>query len=171
MLESRKFDAAALDDDTARDLSCVRFISSSGAMFSAEVKAGLLEHLPQAAIADIIAASEGTMGLSISTTDAPAETGRFQPATGVIVVSEDGRHLEPGSPEPGLVALPGSAERYYKDDAESAATFRVIDGRRYTIPGDCATIDADGTITLLGRARRASTPPARRSTRKRSKRS
>ena len=142
---------AALNENSSRDLSCVRFISSSGTMFSAEVKAGLLEHLPRAVILDVIGASEGTMGMSIATVDAPAQTGRFQPGPGVIVVTEDGRRLEPGTGEPGLVALPGGAEGYYKDEAKSAATFPIIDGRRYTIPGDWATIDADGTLTLLGR--------------------
>ena len=40
---------------------------------------------------------------------------------------------------------------YYKDPDKSAATFQVIDGVRYTIPGDFATVDADGTMRLLGR--------------------
>jgi len=120
-------------------------------MFSAENKAGLLAHLPRAVIIDIIGASEGAMGMSIATADVPAQTGRFQPGPGVIVITEDGRRLEPGTGEPGLVALPGGAEGYYKDEAKSATTFRVIDGQRYTIPGDFATIDADGSLTLLGR--------------------
>jgi fatty-acyl-CoA synthase len=142
---------AALNENSSRDLTCVRYIMSSGTMFSSEVKAGLLAHLPQAMIIDVIGASEGAMGMSIATADAPAQTGRFQPAPGVIVITEDGRRLEPGAEEPGLVALPGGAEGYYKDDAKTAATFKVIDGRRYTIPGDFATIDAGGTLTLLGR--------------------
>ena len=142
---------AALNGNSSRDLTCVRFISSSGTMFSAEVKAGILEHLPRAVIIDVIGASEGIMGMSIATLEAPAQTGRFQPGPGVIVIAEDGRRLEPGTGEPGLVALPGGAEAYYKDEAKSAATFRFIDGQRYTIPGDYATIDAGGTLTLLGR--------------------
>lgn len=141
----------ALNENSSRDLTCVRFILSSGTMFSSEVKIGLLEHLPRAMIMDIIGASEGAMGMSIATADAPVQTGRFQPAPGVIVVTEDGRRVEPGAAEPGLVALPGGAEGYYKDDAKTAATFRIIDGRRYTIPGDFATIEADGSLTLLGR--------------------
>jgi fatty-acyl-CoA synthase len=40
---------------------------------------------------------------------------------------------------------------YYKDETKSAATFRVLAGRRWSIPGDFATVEADGTITLLGR--------------------
>jgi fatty-acyl-CoA synthase len=102
-------------------------------------------------IIDIIAASEGSMGMSIATVDTPAETGRFQPLPGVIVITEDGRPIEPGSGQPGLVALPGGADEYYKDAAKSAGTFRVIDGRHYTVPGDLAIPEADGSLTLLGR--------------------
>jgi len=141
----------ALRDGPRRDLGFVRMIASSGAMFSAEVKAGLLDHASNAILIDLIAASEGTMGMSISTAAAPAPTGRFLPAPGVIVVTDDDREVEPGSEEAGMVALPGGAEGYYKDEAKTAATFREIGGRRYTIPGDWATVDADGTIALLGR--------------------
>jgi fatty-acyl-CoA synthase len=141
----------ALNEDASRDLACVRFITSSGAMFSAEVKSGLLGHLPQAVIIDLIAASEGTMGMSISTADALAPTGRFRPSRGVMVLTESGHPVEPGSGHAGLVALPGGAEGYYKDEAKTAATFRVLDGQRYTIPGDYATVEADGTLVLLGR--------------------
>jgi fatty-acyl-CoA synthase len=143
---------AELDRGTARDLSSVRSISSSGAMFSAEVKQGLLGHLPSAMILDLIASTEGTMGMSISTAAAPVETGRFRPGKGVIVIAEDGREVAPGSGEPGLVAVPGAgAEGYHKDEAKSAATFRTIGGQRYTVPGDWATVEADGTLVLLGR--------------------
>ncbi len=141
----------ALLEDRRRDLTWVRSIASSGAMFSNEVKAALLQHLPQAMIIDIIGASEGAMGMSVATIDTPAETGRFHPNPGVIVVTEDGRQVEPGSGEAGLVALPGGAECYYKDAAKSAATFREIDGRRYTVPGDFATVNPDGSLNLLGR--------------------
>ncbi len=40
---------------------------------------------------------------------------------------------------------------YYKDPEKTAATFRTVNGVRYSIPGDYATVDADGTIRLLGR--------------------
>ncbi len=58
----------------------------------------------------------------------------------------------PGSGEQGLIALRGRVPvGYYKDEAKSAATFRVIDGVRYSIPGDWASVEADGTLKLLGR--------------------
>ena len=68
------------------------------------------------------------------------------------MLTEDGRDVVPGSGERGLLAVTGALPSgYYKDDAKSAATWREIDGTRYAIPGDWATVDADGSITLLGR--------------------
>ncbi|MGH9188343.1 MAG: AMP-binding enzyme, partial [Acidimicrobiales bacterium] len=40
---------------------------------------------------------------------------------------------------------------YYKDADKTAATFLTIDGKRYSVPGDYATVESDGTLTLLGR--------------------
>ena len=141
----------ALRDHPGRDLGSVSLVASSGAMFSSEVKEGLLEFLDHAYIADIIAATEGAMGLAITSASHPTPTGTFTPWPGVVVVGEGDRILEPGSDEIGLVALPGGAESYFKDPEKTAATFRVINGVRYTLPGDFATISADGTLTLLGR--------------------
>ena len=68
------------------------------------------------------------------------------------VFTDDGRRVEPGSGEMGMVAVGGFIPvGYYKDEAKSAATFRTIDGRRWSIPGDFATVNADGSIHLLGR--------------------
>jgi acyl-CoA synthetase (AMP-forming)/AMP-acid ligase II len=141
-----------LDEQPDRwDLTSVRIMASAGAMFSTEVKEGLLGHVPGMGILDLIAASEGSMGMSISVAGAVAPTGTFTPGPGVIVLDEDGRRIEPGSDEPGIVALPGGAAGYFKDEAKTAKTFKVIDGVRYTLPGDWATVSADGTLTLLGR--------------------
>jgi acyl-CoA synthetase (AMP-forming)/AMP-acid ligase II len=141
----------ALVDHPGRDLSSVSLVASSGAMFSTEVKAGLLDYLDNAYIADIIAATEGAMGLAISTRSRPMPTGTFTPWPGVVLVGEGYRILTPGSDEIGQVAVPGSTDSYFKDPEKTADTFRLIDGVRYTIPGDFATMGADGTLTLLGR--------------------
>jgi fatty-acyl-CoA synthase len=143
----------ALDEGPKRDLACLRGILSSGAMFSTEVKTRLLDHLPGAVIIDYMAASEGLMGYSVSAHGVPIVTGRFVPVPGVKVLTEDGREVAPGSGEPGLVAVSGEGVPlgYYHDEAKTASTFRVIDGVRYSIPGDWATVEADGQITLLGR--------------------
>ena len=66
--------------------------------------------------------------------------------------TDDGRRVEPGSGEMGMVAVGGFIPvGYYKDEAKTAATFRTVEGRRWSIPGDFATVNADGTIHLLGR--------------------
>ena len=136
----------------SRDLSTLKVVSSSGAMFSAEVRTGLLQRLPQVMIIDYIAATEGLMGVSLSMNGAVAPTGRFMPAPGVKVLTDDGREVAAGSEETGMVALTaGVPDGYYKDEAKSAATFREIGGVRYSIPGDWATVGGDGLITLLGR--------------------
>jgi fatty-acyl-CoA synthase len=60
--------------------------------------------------------------------------------------------VTPGSDEIGVLAVGGYIPAgYYKDEAKSAATFRMFGGRRWSVPGDFASVDADGTITLLGR--------------------
>lgn len=142
----------ALDDGPTRDLSSVRLIMSSGAMFSTPVKTGLLEHLQGAAIVDYIAATEGGMGASISTYGSPALTGHFTPGPDVKVLREDGTEVVPGSGEAGLIAIGGSIpDGYFKDPEKTAATFRVLGGARYSVPGDWATVEDDGSMVLLGR--------------------
>ena len=70
----------------------------------------------------------------------------------VKVFNEDDEEVEPGSGEMGMIGTPGNVPLgYYKDPEKSAATFREIKGVRYSFPGDFATIEADGSITLLGR--------------------
>ena len=69
-----------------------------------------------------------------------------------VINEETGRDVAPGTDEVGLVAMGGRIPvGYFKDAEKSAATFRVFDGMRYSVPGDYATVDADGTVKLLGR--------------------
>jgi fatty-acyl-CoA synthase len=92
------------------------------------------------------------MGASISTKANPAPTGRFQPGPNVKVFGDDGREVVPGSGEMGMVGVSGVIpDGYYKDEAKTAKTFRTIDGVRYSFPGDWATVEADGSLVLLGR--------------------
>jgi fatty-acyl-CoA synthase len=135
------------------DLSSVLVISSSGVMWSHDNKQGLLRHMPQAVLFDSFGSSEAVgLGASVSAAGAAEETARFAITENNAVFTDDGRRVEPGSGDIGMVAVGGFLPvGYYKDDAKSAATFRVIDGRRWSIPGDFATVNADGTIHLLGR--------------------
>jgi fatty-acyl-CoA synthase len=79
------------------------------------------------------------------------ETAAFRPQPGVRVIGDDGCDVRPGSGQVGVIAIPGGAEGYHKDPAKTAATFPIIDGVRYTVAGDHATIEADGSIRFVGR--------------------
>ena len=136
---------------TPYDLSTLRQITSSGVMWSEETKRGLLEHHDMV-LADIMGSTEGGMGSSITTRETSARTARFELNDGVRVITEDDRFVEPGSGEIGRVATSNFVPLgYYKDEAKSAETFREVEGVRYSFPGDFATVEADGSITLLGR--------------------
>ena len=181
LLENRSFDAAELFDLVERhgvnvlvivgdafakpmlraldanpgkwDLSSVLVVLSSGVMWSEPVKQGLLKHHPSMILADSLGSSEAVgMGSSASTGDAAAKTAKFNLGPNAVVVSEDGTLVEPGSGEIGRLGIKGRVPvGYYKDEAKTAATFPTIDGIRYSLPGDFAQVEADGTITLLGR--------------------
>jgi 3-oxocholest-4-en-26-oate---CoA ligase len=142
---------AAHDRGHPYDLSSVKHVISSGVMWSAEVKQGLLKHHDMV-LMDTMGSTEGGMASAVSTRAAGAQTAKFQLSEGVRVFTDDGRIVQPGSNETGKIGLSGSVPiGYYKDPKKSAETFRVIDGVRYSFPGDYARVEADGTITLLGR--------------------
>src|SRR5829696_10517801 len=102
---------------------------------------------------DSLGSSEAIgMASSTVTADDAAQTASFQIGPNTRVVMDDGRDVVWGSGELGRVAMRGFTPiGYYKDPEKSAATFQVIDGVRYSIPGDFATVDTDGTVRLLGR--------------------
>src|SRR4029079_765295 len=110
--------------------------------------------LPNAQLSDGFASSEAFgMGGSVSSRkEGVRSTGTFTLGDDARVVTEDGRDVVPGSGEPGLVAVGGPQPLgYYKDPEKTAKTFRVSDAKRYSIPGDWATVGADGKLQLLGR--------------------
>jgi acyl-CoA synthetase (AMP-forming)/AMP-acid ligase II len=144
----------ALDAEPDRwDVSSLRVIISSGVMWSKETKDGLLRHNQRLILVDALGSSEAVgMATSATTADSAAASGSFRLAANTRVITEDGADVVPGSGELGLVAMSGPMPLgYYKDPEKTAATFRTIDGVRHTIPGDWATVDADGTVRLLGR--------------------
>ena len=135
------------------DVSSVLVIVSSGVMWSVENKRGLLEHMPQAMLNDGFSSSEAIgMGASVMTKAGEVQTAKFMLGERCRVFDEDDQPVEPGSGRRGLVAIgPPNPIGYYKDPDKTARTFRVIDGVRYSIPGDWCEVAADGTLTLLGR--------------------
>jgi 3-oxocholest-4-en-26-oate---CoA ligase len=145
---------AALDAEPGRyDLSSVAGVVSSGVMWSVEVKRGLLRHMPQAVLQDGFSSSEAIgMGASVMTSAGEVQTAKFMIGERCRVFDENDRPVAPGSGVAGLVALgPPNPVGYYKDADKTARTFRVIDGVRYSIPGDWCLVEPDGTLTLLGR--------------------
>ena len=144
----------ALDLDPDRwDLSRLKVVSSSGMAWSASVKERLLAHAPAALLIDFLNASEASgMGRSLTSSKRSASGSRFQLGKNACVIDEDGQPIASGSAKAGRLAVRGHIPLgYYKDPEKTAATFPVVDGIRYAVPGDLATIDADGAITLLGR--------------------
>lgn len=144
----------ALDAHPGRyDLSSLMMISSSGVMWSQENKAGLLRHIPQVVLFDSFGSSEAVgMGGSVSAAGAATETAKFQLGPTCAVFTEDGRRVQPGSGERGLVAVGGFIPLgYYGDEVKTAQTFRMFEGQRWSVPGDWAEILSDGTLVLLGR--------------------
>jgi 3-oxocholest-4-en-26-oate---CoA ligase len=138
-------------DGVAYDLSSVEAIASSGTIWSAEVKDGLTSRL-DAVLLDTLGSTEGG-GYALATTSRAGSVGtaRFSLLAGTRVLAEDGGEVAPGSAEPGLLATPTGAFGYYKDPDKTARTFRKINGQGYVVTGDWATVDADGTVRLLGR--------------------
>jgi fatty-acyl-CoA synthase len=143
-----------LDENEGRwDLSSLFMIASSGVMFSEESKQGLLRHIPTMMIIDAFSSSEAVgMGQSVSTAGGTSNTAKFMLGENTKVITEDGRAVEPGSSEIGRVAVGGFQPiGYYKDEEKTKATFIEFEGRRYSCPGDWAQVEADGSLTLLGR--------------------
>jgi len=135
------------------DLSSIFLILSSGVMWSAPVKQALLARNPRMRLMDSVGSSEG-VGFASKLEGDPegTTTARFRLSDLARVLTEDGREVEPGSGERGRLALGGPLPiGYYKDPEKSEQTWPTIGGQRYSIPGDFATVESDGSIVLLGR--------------------
>ncbi len=145
---------AALDAHPGQwDLTSLVGIISSGVMWSEETKQGLLGHHAGMLLVDAFSSSEALgMGNSVSSARSAARTAQFTLGPEVRVIAPDGTDVVAGSGQSGVLALGGRIPLgYYKDETKSAATFRVIDGTRYSVPGDYAEVGEDGSIHLLGR--------------------
>jgi acyl-CoA synthetase (AMP-forming)/AMP-acid ligase II len=132
----------ALDAEPDRwDISSLETISSSGALFSETVVRALLRHNPDMSVVDVVGASEA-MGVAFATwtTDSTFTAGHFVPSPDTRVL-DDGRLARRGNIPVG----------YYKDPERSAAVFPIIDGERWSVPGDYAALADDGSLLLYGR--------------------
>ena len=137
------------------DLSNLFAVVSSAALFSAPVKDRYFVHLPNIMITDAIGSSEsGNNGMTVVTKDTTAmKSGPTVSRLGdTVVFDEDMVQVEPGSGVIGKIARSGDIPvGYYNDPVKTAEVFITVDGTRYVMPGDFATVESDGSITLLGR--------------------
>lgn len=144
----------ALDASPTRwNIRSLKAVSSSGMMWGQSNKERLLVHAPGAVLVDFLNSSEASgMGRAVTSTGRAAQPARFRLGQNAFVIDDDNRTVAPGSGVRGRIAVRGGVPiGYYGDPVKSAATFPLIDGVRCAIPGDYAMVEADGSITLLGR--------------------
>ncbi|MDJ0785377.1 MAG: acyl-CoA synthetase [Myxococcota bacterium] len=143
-------------DPDAYDVSSLIVVASTAAVFSPSVKQQYKKRMPNLILIDSVGSSEaGFNGTNMYDPSAPKREGAgvsVAPGKDTVVIDEDGKPVAPGSGVIGKIARSGNVPvEYYKDPEKSAKTFPVIDGVRYSVPGDNAMVEEDGSITLLGR--------------------
>ena len=134
------------------DMSTLMALGSGGALLSPTMKQRLADQLPAVMVVDAFGSSEtGQLGGSQAADD-PYGSPRLQVDERTAVFDDDGMPVVAGSGAVGRLARGGRVPlRYHGDPDKSAATFIEVDGRRWALPGDLATVDADGVIVVLGR--------------------
>jgi acyl-CoA synthetase (AMP-forming)/AMP-acid ligase II len=135
------------------DLSSLIVIGSGGAVLSSTAKGRIADLLPNIMVVDGFGSSEtGVVGSKLHTAGDTSTTPTFTVNDQTQVLGDDGKPVTPGSGQVGRVARRGHVPLgYYKDEAKTKATFIEVDGERWVLPGDNATVEADGTVVLLGR--------------------
>jgi acyl-CoA synthetase (AMP-forming)/AMP-acid ligase II len=137
------------------DASSLVTVASTAAVFSATVKERYLDRFPNLIIADAVGSTEtGYNGVRVIVRGGEEKPGlptvRMGPDT--VVLDDDMNIVQPGSGVIGRMARGGNVPlRYHKDPERSASTFVTVEGRRYSVSGDFAVVEPDGTMTLLGR--------------------
>ncbi|MBX7432013.1 acyl-CoA synthetase [Mycobacterium sp. Y57] len=136
------------------DLSSLFLLASTAALFSTSIKEKFLELLPNRIITDSIGSSETGFGGTSIVAKGQSNTGgpRVTIDKNTVVLDENGDEVVPGSGVRGVIAKRGHIPvGYYKDPKKTAETFKTFNGVRYAIPGDFAVVEADGSVTMLGR--------------------
>ena len=135
------------------DLSSLAVVANGGALLTPTAKQRLIDAKPGLIVVDGVGSSETGAQMSHMSTPGAVSTGKFNASPDTSVAAEDlSTILQPGHDGMGWLAQRGYVPLGYKGDAaKTAATFPVIDGVRYSVPGDRARHLADGAIELLGR--------------------
>jgi 3-oxocholest-4-en-26-oate---CoA ligase len=140
--------------DSQYDLSSLFLLASTAALFSTSIKEKFLELLPNRIITDSIGSSETGFGGTSIVAKGQSHTGgpRVTIDKTTVVLDDAGNEVVPGSGVRGMIAKRGHIPvGYFKDEKKTAETFKTFNGVRYAIPGDFAEVEADGTVTMLGR--------------------
>ncbi|MGV0791471.1 AMP-binding protein [Mycolicibacterium sp. XJ1819] len=126
-------------------LDSLSVLSSSGAVWSPEVRQRLSQHLPNIRLIDNFGSTEALVSRDV-------DGKGFQARSGLVVLGADNRPVAAGSDEVGVIATAGRLPLgYLNDPGKTAQMFREVDGKRHLLIGDEAMVNADGTIRLLGR--------------------
>ncbi len=132
------------------DLSSWFYLGSGGAIFSKAVRADIAALMPDLMLGDNFGASESGVDGQMSLGDDGLM--RMSPNPSVTVIDDRFQSVAPGSDDIGFVARTGHVPvAYHNDPEKTAKTFPVIDGVRWSVLGDMARIETDGTIVVLGR--------------------
>jgi acyl-CoA synthetase (AMP-forming)/AMP-acid ligase II len=144
--------AAAIERGSA-DVSSLAVVANGGALLTPTTKQRLIDAKPGLVVVDGVGSSETGAQLTHLSAPGAVSTGTFKPGPDTFVVSEDmGEVLAPAHDGIGWLAQRGYVPLGYKGDAaKTAATFPIVGGVRYAVPGDRARHLADGAIELLGR--------------------
>ncbi|GAB3962804.1 acyl-CoA synthetase [Actinoallomurus acanthiterrae] len=137
----------------SHDLSSLAVFSSTGAILSGAVRDRLQELMPNVAILDNFGSSESGFTASSVDGSSPESGMRYRPNNARLRVLDDAlKEVQPGSGVLGQVAKSGHiAFGYYNDPEKTAKTFVEVEGERWLLTGDIATVEADGTIAIYGR--------------------
>ena len=132
---------------TPRSLPHLKFIISSGAAISESNKELLAELLPHVVLKNIVGSSESGPQAEES------ETEEFIPRPGAVILAEDKSKIIDSSVEQiGWLATSGHIPLGYLNDAKkTSSTFPVVEGVRYSIPGDRVVSLGDGRFRFMGR--------------------
>jgi len=137
------------------DTSSLFAFANGGAPMAATTRERLQALLPNAAFTDGFGSSEtGIQGSQrLQPGESAGTTVKFDNVTdGTVVLDDNNQRVVPGSGTIGRVAHTGYIPlRYHNAPEKTAEAFVEIDGKRYVIAGDMATVEADGSVVLLGR--------------------
>jgi fatty-acyl-CoA synthase len=134
---------------TLPDLSSIERVCSAGVAWHGDAKAQLLDFLPGATLIEGCGSDGGNYGISYTRRGEVPRTGTFERVPGTLVLRDDGTEAEVG--EIGRLAAISHSPGYHKDRERTARVHLTIHGLPYVVPGDYGRIEADGTLTLIGR--------------------